>query len=156
MADKKEVKIKKIAVIRVRGKRGLKPKISLTTQLLRLFKPNHCVVIDDTPSYRGMLLKAKDYLTWGEISEQTFAKMLYKRGEVGSKKFKEVFKEQDAQSISKDFFSGKIKLSDKNISPVFRLNPPGENRSLKRKFTVFGRLGERSKEDIETLLKNMV
>ena len=37
-------------------------------------------IIPENDQYRGMLQKAKDYITWGEATEATVEKMLAERG----------------------------------------------------------------------------
>ena len=48
--------------------------------MLRLTRINHCVVLPETDEIKGMLMKAKDYVTWGEVSEETLARMIKFRG----------------------------------------------------------------------------
>ena len=69
-----------IAAIRVRGRTGLKKEIEDTMNMLRLNRINHAVILDENPNYQGMLQKAKDYITWGEIREDTLVKVITKRG----------------------------------------------------------------------------
>ena len=66
------------AVIRVRGTLRIKPDIKETLRLLRLNQVNHCVIIPETNEYRGMLQKSKDYITWGEIDQETLHNLINK------------------------------------------------------------------------------
>ena len=59
-----------IAAIRVRGRTGIKKDIADTLDMLRLTRINHAVLIEENPSYKGMLQKAKDYITWGEVDSR--------------------------------------------------------------------------------------
>ena len=78
---------KRIAVIRIRGRVNRSYTVEKTMNLLRLNRPNHCVVIDDRPTFTGMLQRAKDFLTWGEIDHDTFSLLIRKRGRLtGNKK----------------------------------------------------------------------
>ena len=52
----------KLAVIRVRGRRKIRPNIQKTLELLRLERPNHCVLLDDSVQNLGMLQLVKDSL----------------------------------------------------------------------------------------------
>lgn len=61
----------KIAIIRVRGGFGVKTEIKDTLDMLNLQKVNHCVVLESNPVLLGMIKKAKDYITWGEINDET-------------------------------------------------------------------------------------
>ncbi|MHA1237449.1 MAG: uL30 family ribosomal protein, partial [Candidatus Hodarchaeales archaeon] len=71
---------KRIAVIRVRGVVGRNLSIKKTVNLLRLNRTNHCVIIDSRSTYQGMLQKAKDVLTWGELTHDSVHNLLLKRG----------------------------------------------------------------------------
>ena len=52
----------KIAVLRVRGDVHLSYETKYTLQLLRLYRKNFCVILENTPSLMGMLKKVKDCL----------------------------------------------------------------------------------------------
>ena len=77
-----ESKSKKLAVIRVRGKINLNESVKNTFKLLNLNNKNWCVVIDDNPSNRGMIIKVKDYVTWGEIDPEIHKELFNKKGEL--------------------------------------------------------------------------
>jgi len=70
----------KIAVIRVRGSLGVKSDVVRTMNELHLTRKNHCVLIDEHSSLKGMLLKTRDYCTWGEVSDETVALLEKKKG----------------------------------------------------------------------------
>ena len=57
-----------IAAIRVRGTVGVSKGIKDTMDMLGLKRPNSMALLPDSSA--GMLRKAKDYLTWGELSEE--------------------------------------------------------------------------------------
>ena len=50
------------AVTRIRGRTGIKRKIADNLDMLNLTRISHCVLIPETPSYKGMLQKGKDYI----------------------------------------------------------------------------------------------
>ncbi len=80
----------KLAVVRVRGGIKAREDVVDTLRMLGLTRVNHCVVVDDPPPIRGMLQKAKDYITWGEIRPEVLEAMLRKRGRlVGARKIDE-------------------------------------------------------------------
>jgi large subunit ribosomal protein L30 len=66
---------KKIAVVLIRGLINLNTDIKDTLYMLGLRKKHNCVVLKDTPSIQGMLHKCKDYITWGNISEETLSQL---------------------------------------------------------------------------------
>jgi large subunit ribosomal protein L30 len=75
----------KIAVVRVRGVTGIRKEIKDTLTMLNLHKKNFCVILDGSPEKMGMLMKVKDYVTWGEIDEDALKQLESKRG--SGKKF---------------------------------------------------------------------
>jgi len=151
-----------IAVIRVRGTTGVKGEVADTMKMLRLNRINHAVILEDeNPSYQGMLQKAKDYITWGEIKEDTLAKVISKRGRLpgGAKLTEEYLKgntsHKNIEELTKAVFKGE-KLEDNGIKPVFRLHPPRKGyKNTKKAYNEDGTLGYRG-ENIEVLIKNML
>ncbi len=142
----------KIAVVRVRGIRNIDPKIKMTLELLRLEKPNHCVIIDDSPQNLGMLQVAKDYITFGPISEQTIESVLYKRGRKGATLLRSVLKEEEIKKAAKEISSGKKTIDYAN--PVFRLRPPSKGYKNVKAPYPSGELGKRS--EIDSLIRRMI
>lgn len=71
---------KTLAVVRVRGLRGVRSKTKRLLEKMGLTRKNHCVLLKDGPSVLGMLRKAKDYITWGEASEKSL-ELLRKKGQ---------------------------------------------------------------------------
>jgi large subunit ribosomal protein L30 len=61
----------KLAVIRIRGLTRIRKDFVSTLKMLNLNKKNHCVILDDSPVVRGMINKVKDFVAWGEVSEET-------------------------------------------------------------------------------------
>ena len=72
---------KKLIAIRIRGEIGVKGDISDTMDMLNLRNQHNCVVLDDTPTVRGMLQKAQGYITFGEADAETIAALDAKREE---------------------------------------------------------------------------
>ena len=69
-----------LAVVRVRGIINLNHNQKKTFETLNLHNKNWCVVLKDTPSNRGMILKIKDYITYGEINQTFFEELIKKKG----------------------------------------------------------------------------
>ena len=67
------------AVVRVRGTVNVNPNIKKTLQLLNLSRANHCVLLDESKSAKGMLQVVKDYVTWGEVTDEIVSQLLQKR-----------------------------------------------------------------------------
>ena len=140
----------KLAAIRVRGLIGIKGRIEDTLKMLRLYKNNYCSVFPNNPVYSGMLKKAKDYITWGEIDDETFKILVDKRGEE--------FKGREADSKKKINYKDFFVVNNKKIKKYFRLNPPRkgfERKGIKHSFKEGGALGYRGSV-INDLIKRMV
>jgi len=139
-----------LAAIRVRGLTGIRTGTEDTLRMLRLYKNNYCCILPNKPTCVGMLKKAKDYITWGEIDEETFKMLVEKRGE--EYKGKEFDKKKKIKYD--DFFV----FSDKKIKKYFRLNPPRkgfERKGIKHSYQQGGALGYRG-ENINDLIRRMV
>ncbi len=143
----------KIAVVRIRGIRKIKPKIKKTLQLLNLEKPNYCVIIDDSKSNLGMLRVIKDYVAFGDINEDTLFRLIYKRGRKGSKRISEIYEKEKIKEMVRDIFDGKAKISD-IIDPVFMLHPPRKGYKDTKRLYPVGDLGRR--DDMSALLRRMM
>ena len=148
---KQEEKEKVVAIIRVRGRRNIKPRIKKTLHLLSLYKVNHAVVKKLSPSLKGMLQHAKDYITWGEIEKETLIKLIKKRGEKGAKKAKELYSDKEIEEIADEIIKkGKTEKIDK----VFRLHPPRRGwKSIKHHYPR-GALGRR--DNMDELIRRMI
>jgi large subunit ribosomal protein L30 len=149
-----------IAAIRVRGTTGIKKDIADTLMMLRLNQINHAVLIDENPSYTGMLQKGKDYITWGEIDAETLAKVIAKRGRLAGdvKVTDEYLKENtdysSVEELAKAVVESEATLEDAGIKPVFRLHPPRKGyKSTKKTYNEGGSLGYRGEKLGELIVK---
>ncbi|MFB6144655.1 MAG: uL30 family ribosomal protein [Candidatus Nanohaloarchaea archaeon] len=70
-----------IAAVRVRGDVDANKKASTTMENLQLTRKNRLVVYEDSDSIRGMFSRAKDYITYGELDEETVEALEEKKGE---------------------------------------------------------------------------
>ena len=97
-----------------------------------------------------MLKRAKDYITWGEIDNETFNMLVEKRGEE--------FNGRETDTKGKIKYPDFITLDNKKIKKYFRLNAPKkgfERKGIKHSFKEGGALGYRG-EAINELIKRMV
>lgn len=115
-----------IAVIRIRGQIGIKQDVKETLFRLRLRRKYVCVVIEPTKENLGMIKKIRNFASYGEISEETYEKLVEKRGK----------KDKD----------GKLK-------PFFRLHPPRGGAETKLHYPK-GILGEN--KEIDKLVERML
>lgn len=142
----------KLAAIRIRGVRDIAPRIRKTLELLRLEKPNNCILVEDTKQNVGMLEHAKDYITFGPVDEATILSLLQKRARKGSSMLRSSMKEEELKKAAKEIFAGK--KTSEYANPVFRMRPPSKGyRDIKVKYPA-GELGKRG--DMSPLLKRMM
>lgn len=120
----------KIAAIILRSFIDVPVDVRKTLFMLHLRKKHTCVVYPDKPTIRGMFQKAKDQLTWGTISEETFQLLVSRR------------KKKQAE----------------DGTPYFHLSPPRggfERRGIKNAFADKGALGYRG-DKMNDLIKKMI
>lgn len=160
-----------LIVIRVRGMVNTIADVELTLHQLRLNKVNHAVIIDDTPSYRGMLQRAKDYVVYGPLEKDVLVKLITKRGRAASlgekiprpERITDSFIKQQTEfksipELANAILQGKTKLTNIDcLKPVFRLHPPkkGFKGSIKRPFKMKGVVGDQG-EHVIKLLDRMI
>jgi len=141
------------AVVRIRGVRKVKPKIKKTLELLRLHKPNHCVLVPENPSMIKMLNVVKDYVAFGKVDDAFITKLIYKRGKNGSTWLREKMDKKAIEQLAKEIASGVKKVKDV-VDPVFCLHPPRKGYKNIKLHYPEGDLGRH--ENIERLLNRMM
>lgn len=152
---------KRLMVVRIRGSVNVNRDIAGTLEILRLRRVNHATFIDDRQSYRGMLQKVKDYVTWGEVDHKDISLILENRGEVeGNGKLTDKYVKTNTsfksiKEFAKAFVEFKAELADiPGLKPIFRLHPPRKgHKGIKRAFSVGGSLGNRGGKIKELIYK---
>ncbi|MEA3414304.1 MAG: uL30 family ribosomal protein [Nanoarchaeota archaeon] len=116
-----------IAAIRIKGKVGLNADIKETLYRLRLRKKYVCIVLDKPSKIElGMIKSLRNFITYGEISEETHKKLIKARG---------------------------MKDKDGKLKPFFRLHPA--RGGIKTKFHYpQGVLGEN--KELDKLIERML
>jgi len=151
------------AVVRLRGKSDLAEPVDDTLRMLHLTRQNHCVILPEEPTYRGMLQLVKDHVTWGEVDAEVLAKLLLRRGRaVGDKPIDDGFVKDHSRfksiwDLSQAVAKGDASLRDvRDLRPVLRLHPAVKGlRGVKRGYRDGGDLGYRGAA-INTLLQRMI
>jgi len=152
-----------LAVVRVRGVSDIFREVNETMKMLHLERNCHATLVDNRPAYLGMLKKAQNYLTWGEVSKETLALLLKKRGRlVGDKKLTDEYAQKVGKNsldeLAEALCKGEVEFHGlPNIKPVFRLHPPskGFKGKVKRSYASGGVTGYRA-EAINDLLRQMI
>ena len=120
--------MKEIAVIRIHGKVGLNKDVKETLYRLRLRRKYACVVLESTKENLGMIEKVRNFVAYGEISDEVHKELLEKRG-------KKV--------------SGELKA-------FFRLHPPRGGIDSKKHFGVKKGVLGNNKSKINDLIRRML
>lgn len=150
-----------MVVIRLRGSIGVRREIVDTLHMLNLDAANNCVIIPENETYKGMLQKVRDMVTWGEVDAQTLATLLKKKlrlkggTKVEESSLKQLTKFDSFESFAQALLEGKVKLGDFPFEKTLRLRPPSKGFKSTREFYPKGDLGYRGKE-INELLQRMI
>ena len=108
-----------IVVIRISGLVEIPQNVKETLFRMRLRKKFSCVLLNETKENLGMVKKVRDFVAYGEIDDETYKKLVERRGKK---------------------IDGKLKL-------FFRLHPPRGGIDSKKHFGVDkGVLGNNGKE----------
>ena len=159
---KKADERKCFAVVKVRGTISAQREARETLELLRLDKTNNAVLIDNRPSYMGMLYRVQNYVTWGEVSKETVAMLLKERGRLaGGKKLTDEAVEKmgykSIDALAEAIANCKVEFQKlPGVQPIFKLHPPskGFKGKTKKSFIAGGEAGYRG-EKIRELIKRM-
>lgn len=135
-----------IAIIRISGKVGISKDVENTLFRLRLRKKYACVVVNEKENLKGIIMKIRDYVAYGNIDKETLKELIEKRAKSDKK--------IDAEKISSEIFSGKKKLKDFGIKEFFRLHPPIKGIKSSKLHYPKGVLGEN--KEINNLIRRML
>ncbi len=139
---KADLSNKLIAVIRVRGTIGVRRTIKETLSRLNMKRVNNLVLVFGTKANLGMLVKCQDFITYGEIKEDTLTTLL-------EKKERKVSKEDIGAMLS-----GKKSARELMKIPI-PMHPPRHGyEGIKQAYKTGGALGYRG-EEINSLIKRM-
>jgi len=152
-----------LVVVRVRGSVNVRRDVEDTLRMLNLTRNCHATIIDDRPSYLGMLQKVQNQVTWGEVSKDTIAMLLKERGRlVGNKRITDEYVKklgfESIDDLAEAIYNLKVEFNKlPGIKPVFRLHPPskGYKGSVKKSWKSGGVTGYRG-EAINDLIKRMI
>lgn len=153
-----------VLAIRVRGQVRVRPQIEFTLDKLLLGRLFQARILKVTPSLQGMITRAKDYITWGEPSEELIEKILTKRGRLpGNGRLTDSYVKKNSKystikALAKAIASGKATVTDvEGLKPVFRFTPPSKGFKGKKNLGVgMGGITGYRGEDIDKLALRMI
>lgn len=151
-----------IVAVRIRGTIRASREVRETLQMLNLTRNNYAVLIDNRPSFLGMLKTGQNFIAWGEASKETVNMIINERARLaGNKKLTDEYAQKNGYKSLEEFaealFSCHIEYWKlPNVKPVFRLHPPskGFKGKVKKAYGMGGELGYRG-EEINELIRRM-
>jgi len=155
-----------LLAIRLKGEFGAPVDMQRLLEGLRLKNKFNAVLLENDSVAKGSLRRAKDFVTFGEISSKEMAALLKERGELfgglrlSDKAAQENFGKQSIDELVTALTHGDLSLKAlwaKGLKPVFRLRPPsgGFEKSTKRPYGSGGELGYRGPV-ISSLVSKMI
>lgn len=149
--------------VRIRGTVSASMEARETLRMLRLTKDNHAVLVDNRPSFLGMINTVLPYITYGELSEESVSSLIKARGRLlGNKKLTDEYAKKVGHASLEELITAVSQCQVEywklpGIQPTFRLHPPtkGYKGKIKRSFGAGGESGYRG-EKINQLLTRMI
>ncbi len=152
------------AVVQLRGEVNRKQKVQDTLEMLNIHSVNHCALIPERDTYKGMITKVHDYVAYGEPSTDVLATVLAKRAEplegrqsdVDEAWLAENTEYDDFEALAEALVAEETTLREQGLSPTLRLHPPrGGHEGIKQPTADGGQLGKHTTEQINDLLTAM-
>ncbi|WP_311172349.1 50S ribosomal protein L30 [Halobellus ordinarius] len=151
------------AIVQIRGEVNMSGAVRDTLKMLNIHRVNHCALVPETETYRGMITKVNDYVAHGEPSVETVETLLATRAEPeeGDAEVDEAWLAEhtdydDFGALAEALVDEETTLREQGLSPVLRLHPPrGGHRGQKHPTTEGGQLGKHDTDGIDELLEAM-
>lgn len=153
---------KSYLIVNMRGMVSISTNVKDTLKSLNLEKRFRATIVPETPSYKGMLKKAKDQVAWCVASPSIIKQLLEKRGRMEG--WKPLLNEdiqklgfENLDSLANDISESKVILQKiKGVKPSFALSPPkgGFKRSIRRNYNEGGILG--ANPDLPKIVETML
>ncbi|MDL5362535.1 50S ribosomal protein L30 [Halalkalicoccus sp. NIPERK01] len=151
------------AVVQLRGEVNMDYEVEDTLSMLNLHRVNHCALVPEHETFRGMITKVNDYVAHGEPSRETVETLIRTRAEPaeGSADVDDEWlaanTEYDSvEALAEALLAEETTLKEQGLTPVLRLHPPrGGHKGIKHVTAEGGQLGKHSTEEIDDLLVAM-
>ena len=151
------------AVVQLRGEVNTSGAVRDTLSMLNIHRVNHCALVPDGDTYRGMITKVNDVVAYGEPSADVLATLLRRRAEPaeGADEIDDAWVAEntdydDVEELARALLAEETTLRAEGLSPVLRLHPPrGGHSGIKKPVTDGGELGRHTTEEIDDLLEAM-
>ncbi|WP_227353735.1 50S ribosomal protein L30 [Haladaptatus salinisoli] len=151
------------AVVQLRGEVNMHQGVRDTLGMLNIHRVNHCALVPETETYRGMITKVNDFVAHGEPDREVLETLLSKRAEplegsddVDDEWVAENTDYSDIADLAGALLDEETTLREQGLTPVLRLHPPrGGHEGIKHPTKEGGQLGKHTTEEINKLLKSM-
>jgi large subunit ribosomal protein L30 len=151
------------AIVQLRGDVNMSEAVEDTLAMLNVHRVNHCTLVPETDTYRGMITKVNDYVAHGEPSVDVVETVLRTRAEPeeGSADVDDAFVAEntdydDVAALAAALVDEETTLREQGLSPVLRLHPPrGGHKGQKHVTKEGGQLGKHTTDQIDALLEDM-
>ncbi len=151
------------ALVQLRGEVNMNQEVRDTLSMLNVHSTNHCALVPETDTYRGMITKVNDYVAFGEPSAGVLSTVLRTRaepaegvGEIDDEWVAENTDYDDVAALAEALLAEETTLREVGLSPALRLHPPrGGHDGVKHPTAEGGELGKHSTEKIDSLLTAM-
>jgi large subunit ribosomal protein L30 len=151
------------AIVQLRGEVDMAGDVRDTLEMLNVNGVNHCALVPDTDSYRGMITKVNDFVAHGEPSQDVLETVLSRRVEpiegdadVDEAWLAEHTDYDDFGSLARALLAEETTLREQGLSPTLRLHPPRSgHRGIKQPTATGGQLGKHDTDAIDDLLEAM-
>ena len=151
------------ALVQLRGEVNMSDKAKDTLRMLNVHRVNHCALVPETDTYRGMVTKVNDYVAFGEPSPGVLATLLSRRGEpaegegsVDDEWVAENTDYEDIAALAEALLAEETTLREQGLAPMLRLHSPrGGHKGIKHPTKEGGELGRHDTEAIDDLLRSM-
>lgn len=151
------------ALVQLRGDVNMDGDVRDTLGMLNIHNVNHCALVPETDTYRGMVTKVNDFVAYGEPSVETVERLLARRAEplegdadVDDDWVSEHTEYEDVEALAQALVDEETTLREQGLSPTLRLHPPrGGHDGVKHPTKEGGELGKHDTEAIDALLEAM-
>ncbi|MGM0592671.1 MAG: 50S ribosomal protein L30 [Halobacteriota archaeon] len=151
------------AVVQLRGEVNMSGAVRDTLKMLNIHSVNHCALVPESDTYRGMVVKVNDYVAYGTPTEGVVETLLRTRAEpiegddtVDDEWVAANTDYDDVSALASALVDEETSLREQGLSPVLRLHPPrGGHHGVKHPTKEGGQLGKHTTEEMDALLEAM-
>ncbi|MFC7008273.1 50S ribosomal protein L30 [Halalkalicoccus salilacus] len=151
------------AVVQIRGDVNMNYEVEDTLSMLNLHRVNHCALVPEHETFRGMITKVNDYVAYGEPSQEVVETLIQKRAEpaegsdtIDDEWLAENTEYESVEALATALLDEETTLREQGLTPVLRLHPPrGGHKGIKHPTKEGGQLGKHTTEEIDELLDAM-